>query len=255
LKAKYQVYKDVSGKFRFRLRSLNNKIVAVSQAYESKAGCINGIKSVQKNCQSPIEDKTINVVKVSNPKYEVFIDSSFHFRFNLFASNGEIILSSQGYKSKYGCIIGIEAVKKSCDADIEDLTIQQKVDTIVESVEEQCEGIDETGIVLLEPPNVVESGSLVTFEGWLINSKTGKGLASAPIDIWESDRSFMGDKVLVSGVTNNEGAFNISWKAVQQDWWDDTVELYAKFSGSGDCKSVRSANYRIEILWYAKPKT
>ena len=254
MKAKYQVYKDVSEKFRFRLRSLDNKIVAVSQAYESKVSCINGIKSVQKNCQSSIEDKTIEGEKVSNPKYEIYIDSNLHFRFNLFASNGEIILSSQGYKSKHGCIIGIEAVKKSCDADIEDLTIQQKIEAVQENLEEQCEGIDETGILLLEPPNVVESGSLIIFEGWLINAKTGKGLANAPIDIWESDRSFMGDKVLVSGLTNNEGAFNISWQAVQQDWWDNTVELYAKFSGSGDCKAVRSANYKIEVLWYAKPK-
>jgi len=28
--AKYQVYRDVAGKFRFRLRAENNKIVAVS---------------------------------------------------------------------------------------------------------------------------------------------------------------------------------------------------------------------------------
>jgi hypothetical protein len=173
----------------------------------------------------------------------------------LVAPNGEIILSSQGYTSKQGCIIGIEAVKKSCDADIEDLTVQEKLETVIQSVEEQCVGIDETGILLLEPPNVVESGSLVTFEGWLINAKTGKGIANAPIDIWENDRSFMSDKVLVSGVSDNEGAFNISWKAVQQDWWDDSVELYAKFSGSGNCKAVRSANYRIKVLWYAKPKT
>jgi uncharacterized protein YegP (UPF0339 family) len=255
LKAKYQVYKDVSGKFRFRLRAINNKIVAVSQAYESKKGCINGIESVQKNCKSSIEDKTIEGERIPNPKYEIFADTSFHFRFNLIASNGEIILSSQGYTSKYGCIIGIEAVKKSCDVDIEDLTFQQKVETIIQSVEEQCVGIDETGILLLEPPNVVESGSLVNFEGWLINSKTGKGIANAPIDIWEDDRSFMGDKVLVSGITDNEGAFNISWKAIQQDWWDDTVELYAKFGGLGNCRAVRSANYRIEVLWYAKPKT
>lgn len=255
MKPKYQVYKDIGGKFRFRLRAMNNKIVAVSQAYESKTGCINGIKSVRKNCQSSIEDKTIEGERVPNPKYEIFVDASIHFRFNLVASNGEIILSSQGYTSKQGCIIGIEAVMKSCDADIEDLTVQKELEIVIQSVEEQCVGIDETGILLLEPPNVVESGSLVTFEGWLINAKTGKGIVNAPIDIWENDRSFMSDKVLVSGLTDNEGAFNISWKAVQQDWWDDIVELYAKFSGSGNCKAVRSANYRIEVLWYAKPKT
>ena len=37
LMAKYQVFKDVGGKYRFRLRDSDNKIVAVSEAYESKA--------------------------------------------------------------------------------------------------------------------------------------------------------------------------------------------------------------------------
>ncbi|MCJ7721663.1 DUF1508 domain-containing protein [Candidatus Bathyarchaeota archaeon] len=50
MKAKYQVYKDTAGKFRFRLRAANNKIVAVSEAYERKTSCINGVKSVKKMC-------------------------------------------------------------------------------------------------------------------------------------------------------------------------------------------------------------
>ena len=69
MSAKYQVYKDMSGKFRFRLRAENSKIVAVSEAYERKAGAINGVKSVQSNCQSQIEDTTIQTEKVSHPKY------------------------------------------------------------------------------------------------------------------------------------------------------------------------------------------
>ena len=91
MKAKYQVYKDKSGKYRFRLRAPNNKIVAVSQAYETKANCINGIKSIQANCCSHIEDKTAGMEKLTNPKYEVFIDDAHEYRFHLKASNGEII--------------------------------------------------------------------------------------------------------------------------------------------------------------------
>ena len=64
--AKYQLYKDMAGKFRFRLRAENNKIVAVSEAYERKAGAINGVKSVQSNCQSHIEDTTIQADKIDN---------------------------------------------------------------------------------------------------------------------------------------------------------------------------------------------
>jgi uncharacterized protein YegP (UPF0339 family) len=247
---KYQVYKDVGGKYRFRLRAANNKILAVSEAYETKAGCTNGVESVQKNCQSKIEDKTTECKRLPNPKYEIFVDTNLKFRFNLIASNGQIIASSEAYNSKQGCIKGIEAVKNSCGAGIEDLTVNQTT----EKIEKQVIGIVDTGIAMLSPPNVVESGSTVTFEGWLIDSKTGKGIEKATINIWERDRSFMGDKVLTSGVTDKEGSFNINWKAKQQDWWDDTVELYAKFKGTENYKPARSANYRIKVLWYAKQK-
>jgi uncharacterized protein YegP (UPF0339 family) len=244
LRAKYQVFKDVEGKYRFRLRDVNNKIVAVSEAYETKAGCINGVKSVQKNCQSQnIEDKTVEDGRRPDPKYEVFADANLMFRFNLIAPNGKVIASSEGYKSKQGCMRGIEAVKKSCDAEIEDLTAKQiTAEKTVKPV-----GVTETGIAMLSPPNVVESGSVVTFEGWLM-TKSGKGIGKAAIDIVESDRSFMSDKVLVSGGTAEDGSFNIKWKSYQADWWDDTVEIYARFSGSEKHKPVRSANYRIRVV-------
>jgi uncharacterized protein YegP (UPF0339 family) len=250
LSTKYQVYKDIGGKYRFRLRAANNKILAVSEAYESKAGCINGVKSVQKNCQSQIEDKTVECKRLPDPKYELFVDAKLKFRFNLIASNGQTIASSEAYNSKQGCMRGIEAVKNSCGAVIEDLTVDQ----VAEKIEDQVTGIVDTGIAMLSPPNVVESGSTVTFEGWLMDSKTGKGIEEAAINIWERDRSFMRDKMLTSGVTAKDGSFNINWTAKQQDWWDDAVELYAKFKGTENYKPARSANYQIKVLWYAKPK-
>jgi uncharacterized protein YegP (UPF0339 family) len=59
LPAKFEVYKDASGQFRFRLRASNNEIVAVSEAYTAKASCMNGIESVKTNAPiAEIEDKT-----------------------------------------------------------------------------------------------------------------------------------------------------------------------------------------------------
>jgi uncharacterized protein YegP (UPF0339 family) len=46
---KFEVYKDKSDKYRFRLKAANGEIIASSEAYESKAACMNGIASVQKN--------------------------------------------------------------------------------------------------------------------------------------------------------------------------------------------------------------
>ena len=46
---KFQLYQDRSGQFRFRLRSRNGKIIAVSDDYLTRAGCENGIRSVREN--------------------------------------------------------------------------------------------------------------------------------------------------------------------------------------------------------------
>ena len=45
----FEWYKDKKGKFRFRLKAANGEIVATSEAYSSKDGCVNGIESVKKN--------------------------------------------------------------------------------------------------------------------------------------------------------------------------------------------------------------
>jgi DNA-binding protein Alba len=131
---KFQVYKDASGKFRFRLRADDERIVAVGEAYEQHASCLNGIKSIQKNCNSEIEDLTIEDRKLSNPKYQIFTDSAGKFRFHLKASNGEIIAESEGYPTKDECLRDLEVVKDSCNASIEDGTTAQ---ASAESVEDQ----------------------------------------------------------------------------------------------------------------------
>jgi uncharacterized protein YegP (UPF0339 family) len=46
---KFEVYKDKSGKYRFRLKAGNGEIIATGEAYESKQGCLNGIESIRKN--------------------------------------------------------------------------------------------------------------------------------------------------------------------------------------------------------------
>ena len=54
---KFQLFQDKSGQFRFRLRSRNGKIILVSDAYQTKAGCENGIRSVRENApDAELED-------------------------------------------------------------------------------------------------------------------------------------------------------------------------------------------------------
>jgi len=183
LKAKYQVYKDTAGKFRFRLRAANNKIVAVSEAYKSRTGCMNGVKSVQKNCDSKIEDKTIGAETLPNPKYVVFTDAASKFRFNLRAPNGEIIAASEAYETKQGCMNGIEAVQKSCDAEIEDLTVDQVMEEVAEAPMQPVAGAGDTTLKMSCPPTSVDFNSILTFQGKLTNTDTGKGIGGAEIGI------------------------------------------------------------------------
>ena len=46
---KFEVYTDKAGEFRFRLKARNGEVIAVSEGYTAKAGCLNGIESVKKN--------------------------------------------------------------------------------------------------------------------------------------------------------------------------------------------------------------
>jgi uncharacterized protein YegP (UPF0339 family) len=46
--------------------------------------------------------------------FEVYTDSAGEYRFRLKASNGQTVLSSEGYSVKAGCMNGIESVKENC---------------------------------------------------------------------------------------------------------------------------------------------
>lgn len=139
--AKYQIFKDSEGKYRFRLKSGNNEIIAVSEAYEQNASCLNGVKSMQKNCSADVEDTTIEGKKIPNPKYQVFYDEKCGYRFHLTARNGEIIAASEGYKSKEGCLKGIEAIKESCGAEIEEVTEQKETEPVKADVAKESKPI------------------------------------------------------------------------------------------------------------------
>jgi uncharacterized protein len=49
---KFEVYLDEMGGYHFRLRARNGQIIAVSQGYKSKEGCLKGIRSVKLNASS-----------------------------------------------------------------------------------------------------------------------------------------------------------------------------------------------------------
>ena len=115
------VVKEVATGVKFDLKATNGQVIATSEVYSSEAACLNGIESVKKNCTGAVEDQTVeNYAEEKNPKFEVYTDKAGEYRFRLTAKNGEIIVVSEGYKTKDSCLNGIESVKNNApDAEIE----------------------------------------------------------------------------------------------------------------------------------------
>ena len=57
--AKFEIYKDKKGEFRFRLKATNGETIATGESYPTKAAASKGIASIKKNAPiAPIEDTT-----------------------------------------------------------------------------------------------------------------------------------------------------------------------------------------------------
>ncbi len=116
---KFVVRKTATG-IKFDLKATNGQVIATSEVYTTKAACLNGIESVKNNCVGEVEDQTVDpIVAVKHPKFEMYEDKAGEFRFRLKAKNGEVIATSEGYKTKASCENGIESVKNNApDAEI-----------------------------------------------------------------------------------------------------------------------------------------
>ena len=111
---KFVVYISEKGA-RFNLKAGNGEIIATSQMYKSRKTCLAGVASVRKNAPTAsLENQTVeDIVPQKNPKFEVYTDKAGKPRFRLKARNGQIIATSQAYKSVKSCLNGIESVRKN----------------------------------------------------------------------------------------------------------------------------------------------
>ena len=108
--AKFEIYKDKKGEFRFRLKASNGQAILASEGYAAKSGCTNGIESVRKNAS---DDSKYDRLEAKNGKSH----------FNLKAGNNQVIGTSQMYSSTSGMENGINSVKTNAPkAEVEDLS-------------------------------------------------------------------------------------------------------------------------------------
>ena len=111
------VVKEVNTGYKFDLKATNGQVVATSEVYKSKASCLKGLESVRKNAPiANLENQTVEGYEtVKNPKFEIYVDKANEFRFRLKAKNGEIIATSEGYKTMDNCKNGVESVRKNAE--------------------------------------------------------------------------------------------------------------------------------------------
>ena len=110
---KFIITKAKNDEYTFSLKAGNGEIILpASETYTTLAACQNGIESVKRNAQSPIEDQT-REESCKHPKYELYMDKAGEFRFRLKAANGENIGKSEGYKAKASAKKGIASIGRN----------------------------------------------------------------------------------------------------------------------------------------------
>ena len=110
MSAKFEIYKDRRGEFRFRLKAGNGEPILASEGYTTKSACKNGIASVKKNARSV---KRFDMKTAKNGKTH----------FVLKAGNHQVIGTSQMYTTSASAKNGSKSVGKSAGrAKIEDQT-------------------------------------------------------------------------------------------------------------------------------------
>lgn len=107
--------------------------------------------------------------------------------------------------------------------------------------------VGETTLILDKPQCEVNKGSTIVFSGRLFGTASGDGVNNAHITIFESDGTILKATCLASGITNIMGEFNIEWIVEKMDWWDNSIEIYAKFTGISSLKPSCSTKQTIFI--------
>lgn len=84
----FEIYQGVYGKYKFRLRGTNNKIVAIGEGYKTKSECIDAVNSVKEHHEAPIKDLTIGetTLILNIPPQRVKKGSSVGFQGRLYGN-------------------------------------------------------------------------------------------------------------------------------------------------------------------------
>lgn len=97
---KFELFKDKAGAFRFRLKAANGEVILASEGYKQRASALKGIESVRRN-------------SAHADRFERKDGAGGQHSFNLRATNGQVIGSSESYASAGARDKGIDSVMKN----------------------------------------------------------------------------------------------------------------------------------------------
>jgi len=126
-----------NGQYFFNLQAGNHKVIGSSEMYKTAVSRDKGIAAVQRVAETaPIEiveddpdgiglpqrdqtkaipetDNSGPLAKLDPPKFQLFLGDDQQYYFHLMAGNHEIVLASEGYQTKRGCLNGVRSVQKN----------------------------------------------------------------------------------------------------------------------------------------------
>ena len=241
---KYQVFYDEKCKYRFHLNAKNSEIIAQSEGYESKEGCLNGVDAVKNSCTAEIEDLS----KTQKSKDEtVFYDEIEEPAVEVKAP--EVVVPEVKTPEVTVPMVKASEVQVPAPVAVAEPKVEMPQPVAVppvEMAEPAFSGPVQTVLDLQSLP-MANKGEMVSFKGKLFRSDNGKGIPRAKIDVYERDRSLLGDDYLAYGNTAEDGTFSIDWKSRSLAWWDDTGQIYARFKGNEKVKPAKSTIQPITI--------
>lgn len=95
---KFVIKTATNGQYYFSLKASNGQTILASEMYTTKTACVNGIESVKTNASK-------------DDRYESKTSTSGKYYFNLKASNGQVVGTSEMYESAASRDNGIASVK------------------------------------------------------------------------------------------------------------------------------------------------
>ncbi len=126
----FVIHKNKSGTFYFKLKSSGNRLLCAGEIYKERTSCENAVESVKRiAADSPVaegvsegekylEYKPVkltdkDIARATSGKWRIETTEDDKFFATLYASNGQVMLSTEAVSSKMAAVSGIENVKKN----------------------------------------------------------------------------------------------------------------------------------------------